>query len=397
MSNNQKISTRTYSFLLSALMDGVFSLMQTAVPLMALQFNASAWFMGMLGWIPQAVRLPICFLSGILSDRIGRIRVIIPAVIVTLVSCLLLSTAKSNIQLLVIYIFLFASAGAYFPSLQAFIGDHSPKGELRKNLASFNLGWTIGSSVCGLIAGYLFMKWFKLPFYVGALLIFILLAVIMSWSKQPSISDRSNGTDSAVPLTADELTANRPNPLLLIARMGHFLGFFGYGLTRNIFPKLGAELHFNSGTIGILTGTMLVGQATGMIVTGISPWWQGKLWPQIAAQSMMVTAGILVYNAASPLALGIAFFIQGLALGTAYTGALYYGLQTRVNMGRNTGIHEGLVASGVIIGSLVGGTTAQFISLRSPYIAFSGLALLSIIFCLIYTNLPALKESREKG
>lgn len=378
MSNNRGISTRAYSFLLSALMDGTLAMVQTCLPLLAIRFGAGAWFLGMLGWIPQAFRLPFCFTSGLLSDRIGRVRVLIPAAVIVLVTCILLAYARSNNQALIIYMLLMAAVGAYFPALQAFIGDHSPRGELRKNLTFFNLGWTVGSAVCGLAAGFLFVIWTSLPFIIGASLIAILIFIIMSWARKPA--DMADNADAPV----ETASADSPGPLLFIARTGHFLGFFGYALVRNIFPKLGVDLHISESSIGVLIAMMLVGEASGIFVAGMGPWWRGKLWPLILAQSMMLVSGLLIFKAGSPVAFGIAFFVHGLSLGIAYTGALYYGLQSRTNMGRNTGIHESLVASAIILGSLMGGTAGQFVSLRAPYIIFSMLALASMISCLIY-------------
>lgn len=377
MNNNRKISTRIYSFLLSALMDGTLAMVQTCLPLLAIRFGAGAWFLGMLGWIPQAFRLPFCFTSGLLSDRIGRVKVLIPAAVIVLITCILLAYVRSNNQALIVYMMLMAAVGAYYPSLQAFIGDHSSKGELRKNLTSFNLGWTVGSSICGLAAGFLFIMWTSLPFIIGAALITILVFAILSWARKPV--EKVESTDSS-----EETTADAPCPLLFIARTSHFLGFFGYALIRNIFPKLGIDLHIPESSVGALTAMMLVGEACGIFVAGMGPWWRGKLWPLILAQTTMLISGLLIFRAESPIAFGAAFFIHGLSLGIAYTGALYYGLQSRTNMGRNTGIHESLVASAIILGSLMGGTAGHFISLRAPYIIFSGIVLISVIISLIY-------------
>ena len=384
MNNSRKISTKTYSFLLSALMDGTLAMVQTSLPLLAIRFGAGAWFLGMLGWIPQAVRLPFCFTSGLLSDRIGRVKVLIPAAIIVLITCTLLAYVKSNNSALIIYMILMSAVGAYYPSLQAFIGDHSPQGDLRKNLTFFNLGWTVGSSVCGLAAGFLFMMWTSLPFIFGATLIGILIFVIISWARKPGCE---NGDDAVV----ETASADLPGPLLFIARTGHFLGFFGYALIRNIFPKLGIDLHFSESSVGVLTAMMLVGEASGIFIAGMGPWWRGKLWPLILAQSVMLISGLLIFKAESPIAFGAAFFVHGLSLGIAYTGALYYGLQSRTNMGRSTGIHESLVASAIILGSLMGGTAGQFISLRAPYVIFSGIALTAVVVSLMYWKMHRLE------
>ena len=71
--------TRIFSFAVPACMDGMIGLVQTALPLLAIRFGATPWFLGMLGWTAQGVRLPCTIGAGVLSEKIGRTRVIIPA------------------------------------------------------------------------------------------------------------------------------------------------------------------------------------------------------------------------------------------------------------------------------------------------------------------------------
>jgi len=366
---------RFFSFAVPACMDGMIGLAQTALPLVAIRLGANPWFLGMLGWTAQTVRLPCTIGSGLLSDKIGRTRVIIPACMLGVLACAGFAMARSMGQLLLFYIIMSAAVGLFYPALQAFIGDHSPQGELRKNLSWFNAGWTVGGSVCALAAGVLLERWSGLPFVLASALAFITILLVMAWS-------RTKLTSHALP--SEELQAVAPpvagqGSLLVIARMGHFLGFFGFAMSRLQFPKLATELRMSEKTIALLVGTMLVGQALGILAGNISPWWRGKLWPQLLAQGMLVASGIAVYLVFSPFMFGAAFLIQGTGLGIAYTGALYYGLQARTNMGRSTGVHEALVASGNIAGSFLGGLTAQFINLRAPYITYAGLCLIAAV------------------
>lgn len=380
MERSRIAQKRAFSFAIPAFMDGTLGLVQTALPLLAIRFGASAWFLGMLGWTAQTVRLPFCFGSGTLSDKIGRTRVIYPAAGAVVLACIGFALAKNNTQLLLLYILIMSAIGAFYPALQAFVGDHSPQGELRKNLSWFNVGWTVGGSICALSAGYLLAAGRLLPFAIGAVMAFIVIQLVFFWSRTPAA--RNSEAEDAV-----SQTVIGPGPLLLISRMGHFLSFFGLALVKNIFPKLGTDLGMSEGTIGVLVGTTLVGQAAGIFASSAGPWWRGKLWPQILAQAMALAAGLMAFTSRSPLAFGMAFLVQGIALGIAYTGALYYGMQARTNMGRNTGIHESLVAGGSIIGSLAGGASAQFISLRTPYLIFAGLSLSAIIASLFYWRL----------
>ena len=48
-------------------MDGMISLAQVSLPLVAIRFGADPWFLGMLGWTSQSVRLPCNIGSGLRS------------------------------------------------------------------------------------------------------------------------------------------------------------------------------------------------------------------------------------------------------------------------------------------------------------------------------------------
>jgi len=379
MERTDIVRTRGFSFGIPALMDGMLGVVQTAVPLLAIRFGATAWFLGILGWTPQTVRLPFTLGAGMLSEKVGRTRVILPAASLAVVACVGLSVARNNTEILVLYILLMASIGAFYPALQAFIGDHSPRGELRKNLSAFNVGWTVGASLFALPAGYLLAANRVLPFAIGAALAFGTIQLVGAWSRTP-VSGAGPVDQSAGPPGGE----GGPGPLLLIARIGHFLGFFGLSMARYMFPKLGTSLGIREGEIGVLVGMMLVGQAVGIFAASAGPWWRGKLWPQLFAMVMALCSGLIVFAAGSKALFAAAFLIQGVSLGIAYTGALYYGLQARTNMGWNTGIHECLVAAGNILGALVGGAAAQFISLRAPYLALAGLSALAVLVTLVY-------------
>ncbi len=386
VNNASSARTRGFSFAIPALMDGCIGFVQTAIPLLAIKFGASALFLGMMGSIAQGTRLPVCMTTGMLSEKIGRTRVIIPAAALATLTSIGLAVSANNTQVLILYVLFMISIGAFYPSLQAFIGDNSARGELRKNLSAFNIGWTVGGSACTLVAGYMFAAHQAWPFAVAALVAAGSIWFVRAWSKMntdrrsddPSIGDAS---DPAPGMLAG------PGPLLPIARSAHFIGFFGYSAIRSLFPKLGYSLGYSDGTIGLLLGAMLVGQAAGIFIAGAGPWWRGKLWPLVMALVMAVVSGAAICVVESKIMYAAAFFVQGTSLGIAYTQALYYGLQARTRMGKNSGIHESLVAAGNISGAFVGGMAAQFISLRAPYAVFSALSGLILIAGLIYRRM----------
>ncbi len=383
MDKSSSTRTRGFSFAIPALMDGCIGFVQTAVPLLAIRFGASPLFLGNMWSISQGARLPVCMTTGLLSEKVGRTRVIIPAAALATLTAIGLAFSANNAHIFVYYFFFMISVGAFYPSLQAFIGDNSAKGELRKNLSAFNIGWTIGGSACTLVAGYLFAAHKAWPFAVGALLAAGSIWFVRAWSRMHVSGGAQENGEGIDPMLLSSSTEG-PGPLLMIARSAHFVGFFGYSAIRSMFPKLGYTLGYSDGAIGLLLGTMLVGQAVGIFIAGASPWWRGKLWPLVMALLMAIVSGLAIALVQSKALYAAAFLIQGISLGIAYTQALYYGLQARTKMGKNSGIHESLVAAGNISGGFVGGIAAQFISLRAPYAAFAVLSSLILIAGLIY-------------
>lgn len=378
MNRKQIILTRIYSLLIPSCTDGALGLSTVAAPLLAIRLGADAWFLGVLGWLPQLVRFPFCFLSGSISDRVGRLQVILPAVGMEMLACMGIALSHGKTSLVGLCTLLLVSAGLFYPPFQAFVGDRSPQGQLGKNVSAFNIGWSVGGALWASLAGVLFAIRAPLPFILSAVLALVAMQLIFLWSRVPS--------PKAQELIQDTNTAagSDPGALLVIARIGHFVAFFGIGVTRYLFPKLGTELGIPESSIGLIVSMSLVGQAVGMLSTSAGPWWRGKLWPQILAQVLMSAVGLAVFAAKSGPAFGALFLVQGAVMGVSYSGSLYYGMQARVKMGRSTGIHESLVTSGVIAGSFLGGIVGQFVSLRAPYAVFALMAGIGVVTSMVY-------------
>lgn len=368
-------------------MESGLIMMQTAVPLLAVRLGASWLMLGTIGWVAQAIRMPICFTSGHLSERMGRAKIIVPAALVCAAMTAALSQAHSNKAVMILYAIALASLGAFYPPLQAKIGDVSERGQLRKNLGMFNVGWCVGGAVAAAIAGQLVGSGLSTLFYVGTACCLVAAILVLTWRGTPVTHEQANfppyegGTEGGV--------AEDFGPLLFISRMGHFVGFFGFSVIRILFPKVGlSSFGWSEVLVAKVVATFLWGLGAGILIANISPWWRGKLWPQISSQcvmlacaaglalacSQMILAVPMLAFARSPFAIGALFFGYGFAQSISYTGALYYGLSSRKGKGTNTGIHETLVAAGSVSGCLLGGIAAQRIGAAAPFILMAGLA-----------------------
>lgn len=343
------------------------ALMFTAAPLLALRFGAEAIVLGAIGWVPQAVRLPICFTSGHLSEKVGRVKIVVPAACAVAVAGVGLACAGSLTQVLVYSILSVAAIGAFYPPLQAMVGDKSARGELTKNLGAFNIGWCVGGAVMAMSVRWLVNISLPLVFWLAAASAVLAGVLVFVWARQKSAESGAAVVDNT-PLP------QYPAYMLVVARMGNFTGFFALSVIRMLFPQLGLELGWTESDVATVAGLAVAGQGVGMLLTNTGPWWRGKLWPQFMAQGMMLLCGLIVTFISNFILIAGAVFMLGAALSIAYTAALYHGLATRKSKGKNTGFHEALIAAGSIAGCLLGGIVAQHVSLRAPYVLIAVLA-----------------------
>lgn len=369
-------------------MDGSLSLVQTAMPLLAVRLGATAFTLGTISLVAQSVRLPICFTSGRISEKVGRKKLIVPAACAITLSYILFARAQSTTQLMLLYTLALASIGGFYPSLQAMIGDVSARGRLTKNLGAFNIGWCVGGGLAALSAGVVISFGLRNSFYVAAVWSVIATLLVISW--------RSERVGEASSEDAAAFAAQENGPLLVISRVGLFTAFFGYTMVRMLFPRLAiTSLGWSETSVAWSVALLPVGQGIGMMTTTAAPWWRGKLWPQIGAQCLLLASGLTVASTSQPAVLAAAFFALGYAQSITYTAALYHGLSARKNRGKNTGIHEGIVASGGITGSLIGGVVAQWISPRAPYVVLACAAAACLVTTAVIYRRRAVAYRRE--
>jgi MFS family permease len=376
------LKDKHFALLIPWFMDGALAMVSVAVPLLALRYGATALMLGTIGWVPQLVRFPLCLTSGHLSEKLGRKAIIIPSAIAAIIGSIAISLARNNLQILIPYGIVIVSLGGFYPPLQARIGDVSRRGELTKNLSWFNMGWCIGGAACAMLAAALVAVSLQLVLYVAAAGALTATVLVVLWKA------RAHPPEELASELESQAVAAAPAYLLFVARMTHFSGFFGEGIVKVLFPKLARSLGWSEATTASVVAVNFIGVGVSMIVCATSPWWRGKVWPQIASQAVFVACGVGMMVTTSTIVASACFFGIGGALGVGYSAALYHGLSSRKNRGKNTGIHEAIVSAAGLASCLLGGWAADRYSLRAPYIMFSVLA----AACLITTAVLALRR-----
>lgn len=343
----------------------------TAATILAFHYHADAQTLGIIGVVAQSIRLLFCLFSGRVSEKVGRTRIIIPSGILMAIAALGLTQAHNLNQVALFFTLAIVSLGAFYPPFQALIGQVSKVGELTKNLGAFNLGWCLFSAVAALSTRWLIQGGTTIPFYVATVTSLLAAGLVSRWRRGvPFVKNKPE-------LPAPE--EHHPWCVLPIARVGMVASFFGWGIIAMLFPKLANTLNWTDAETTTAVGMLMAGQFVGILLTNWSPWWRGKVWPQVMAQSVMLVCAVILTLASNQYVLDITIFTIGTMVSVTYAAALYHSTSARKKLGKNTGIHESLLAFGNVSGCLVGGVAATQLAPRAPYILFAVVLMATLV------------------
>jgi len=190
------------------LMDAASSAMVVSRSPFGMLLGATPFELGVLG---SAATVPYAFstlLFGRLSDRLGRRRLVLAGVACLIPLFALMPASKTPLQfglLLAMWSFVM---GAYWPPLQAWIGDLRATGLVGRALTWFNVGWSTGVMVGSLVGGLLFTAHPAWPFRFSVTCCALILALVLL-SPLPSAavhrdSERPAATPSTTPPTQSQ-------------------------------------------------------------------------------------------------------------------------------------------------------------------------------------------------
>lgn len=120
-------------------------------------YAQASGFPGTLGWF--YVLFSMCIIAGRLtlrglSDRIGRARVIGPALTVTTLSYLLLALPPRGLTLAAAALLLGAGVAMFYPTLLALLVDRTPEVERGSAMGTLSGSFDLGSVLGSLLVGY---------------------------------------------------------------------------------------------------------------------------------------------------------------------------------------------------------------------------------------------------
>jgi MFS family permease len=330
------------------------------VPLYARSFGADALQVGMINsaflFMAGIVSLPL----GVLSDRLGRKRLILAGLALCSASSFLLCFSTSTSQMIEVYLLFGISMGMFGPTMMSYVADITPATHLGRAYGWYTLalngGMSVGPAMGGLVAEWLGFK----PVFVLsgiALLVLFWIAFFFLPHARHVVINRSANQETLTSLK--ELSKNAPLLACWLVSLG---SCFAFGMYVTFIPLHAQEQGVNPGQIGLIFATQALFNALSRIPFG-------RLSDRVARRSNLAVVGLFGLTAAIAgfgVASNMLEFILcaaglGISVGIAFTaiGALIpevVGAASRglAMGGYNSCIYLGMMLSSLVMGGLVG-------------------------------------------
>ena len=374
MSTRAAASRRSHLLFVAAfVMDLAGGTAIVAVPLLGISLGASESQLGAIGACQRAPYILLCFLSGWIADRVSRKRLAAGAC-GGLISVYFLFTYATTLW----HIFTFVLIGSVFrsffwPPVQAWVSE-LPTSTLGNRASFFNMAWSSGATLGCLLGGWLAQKHDLLPFYVCFSLSGLLLILICA---TPSPTKIASPKDTSSPLVPIHQQHPLTETFLYASWLGNFAAFAAMGIFFYIFPKLAHSLDISKSLIGALLFLSGCSRTITFFSMGRSEAWWYKIRLQLLA-GLAGALGIATIAFCTRWQYMIpAFVLVGFMCGISYGTSLFYCLRSAGSVGRRAGQHEAILVAGAMVGSLLGGLSAEHVHPRSPYFLAASLIIVA--------------------
>ena len=335
---------------------------------------------------------------GLLSDRYGRLPILIISQLGSAVSFFMMAAAGSA-WLLFAARLVDGITGGNIIVAQAYITDVTPREKRTEALgyimAVFGLGFVIGPAIGGVLAA-----WFgpRVPFVIAAL-----AAAVTAWMTWQFLDEtvteetkQASKPGRRVSLSPADVVGNFPLILILV---GAFIGQFGLGMLQATFALFGAKIIFSGASdsttnlgIGLLLATVGLGQFfTQTWLIGRAKKRYGDAMLVIIGTSIR-TIGFILFAISTTVwpagAAGI-FFAIGMGLMMPPLQSLATRTVDDHSRGAVLGVYQSSVSLATIISTAIAGVIFT-IQPTAPYWIGAALSLLVIL-----PGLVILQKSRN--
>ncbi len=292
------------------------------------------------------------FISGHLSDKIGRRRMIATA---GACACVVtgISVFIESVSFYYLLIFLLGMAnGSVFPATIGALTSQTSKEADSRVLLFFTLSWNLGLMIGGFAAGVL------LEYAHGLTWVFIscsasMLTVCLLGSGL-SHSEAAKDTEHS---QRDVETVMRGRWFAAIGWTGLVAGIFAVALVQYVFPKLAVQLGISPSIHGTMLTVHRFGGLVIYLVLSTSAIWRYRFWSVVFGNVCGAAGLFALIIGSGHLALYAGMVLTAVFAGVCYFSAIIYGSSAfrPENRGKAGGIHETIIAFSFVLGPICGG------------------------------------------
>jgi MFS family permease len=384
MNSGKQVATSPYAVLLllcCAVTCAFYFLSYMRIPVVPLYARSIGATTFQIGAINAAFLLVAGVLSlplGLLSDRLGRKRLILVGLLIVAATSVLLCFSTTPSQMGAVYLLFGVGLAAFAPTMMSFVADFSPATHLGRSYGWYTLavygGMSLGPAAGGLVAEWMGFQW---VFSVSGVLTLGIFAWVF-WRLPRArhvLIDRSPKRPTRV--VAGELARNLPLLACWLATLG---GCIGLGLFVTFVPLYARDQGVKIGEIGLIFAAQGLCNALSRIPFG-------RLSDRVGRRSNLVVAGLFGFAAslaAFALAARLSSFILcamgvGVSMGVAFTavGALISEVVSPDSRGLAMGGYNSTIYFGMTIGSLVMGAVIREVGFRNTFFLVAGVNLVA--------------------
>lgn len=337
------------------------------------------------------------YVSGILSNRLGRKKLLIAGWLFAIPVPILFLVTKSWNLVLLANILLGISQGFAWSSTVMMKIDLV--GEKERGFA-MGLNEFAGYVAVGLISfltGYIANRWGISPytFYIGIAISWVGLLITVVWVHDTSAFVRkesmSTRTDSFKNVFIETSFTNKT--LSSVTQAG-LINNLNDGMIWGLLPIFLYQLHFNHQKIGLITSIYPIVWGIGQLLTGkMSDWYEKKKLIFLGMLTQGLAIILIPFGTAMNFLIILSVF---LGLGTALVYPTFLSTIAQVSSPKQRAESMGVFRlwrdSGYAIGAILSGITADFLGIEAAIWLIGFLTLLSSIIVLV--RMPRLKVNK---
>ncbi len=281
--------------------------------------------------------------------------------------------------------FLMISGGSmaiFWPPLMAWVSHGKDGINLNKRLGHYNLSWTLGLTISPFAIGYMLEK----SITVSMASIMFMMTIAFAGVITAYFADSTK----LKPQKIDELTGAQQHHIKrtlpkfrIIARLGLLGIFICMAVLRTQFALLfKKELGFTESDYGLIITILFISVGLTFFKLSRTDKWHYRISFLAIAQIIIIVTMLLIM-AGVKIRAGLWFYsvpaiIFGISHSAVFLSHQYYSLCGAKNRSRQMAIHEMVLSSGNLCGSVAAGQTAAFFGLKyAPYMM--GIAAVLII------------------